>query len=719
MALIERAQKASFIELKKKPSEIVSVEVRNAGTNFFGKTYSYTLSDKTVYLKKIYEEIKVTYNTQVVSGYTPGIEQKFLNSQTGFFGDNIGIAALSSAGTTASTQRSSIEVSKNGSVLGLNVGGLVSLAENSQERVTTTDEPVVSILTDTVPGNSLSKTSTNKNDISTLTGTTVGDGFLAATITTGSPSGLNSALETEGIPVSKRKAALQAASTQPAVVEEVAVDTQPLTRISNSFSNQLIKTITRQSNFLGNPIGSFKLGGALGGFGFGSIGLPKTNLLGSLIGKLLGIPGANKVGDAVPGIPASVTLPTGTTPPPNIIDTTGSTNISQTVTTTTTIKPEIRNTTEPFNPKKTTAEFEGSTSSASDSNYVFEYVGGPEELKSELVNSSRVITTMVVHWTRTFSNLDWGSKEVGQLHTAWQTNKDNLPPGKTAVQRLLDLGVYSGLQFHYIIRKDGSIQRGRPLDIEGRVFTGFTKYAVHVAFVAGFTCPNGTPNKEKYLSSDSITPQQMNTFRDMVKIFDEAKNGSAEFVGFNQFTDLGMLGPGFDVPDFVANNFNKVSLYNNEDFKNGAEALSPTELLTRKPSISPVEPESVNNPPPTKPAPTPTPTPAGSTVDELGNIIPSQDKEDSENALWKQASADESRKKNDIDLVYDDYSNKLSDPSISETEKNKIETKYYNLYEDHRAAVLAKQRLKVRLIEEGYVYKESTGTWIHGSRYYG
>lgn len=42
MALIERAQKASFIELKKKPSEIVSVEVRNAGTNFFGKTYSYT-----------------------------------------------------------------------------------------------------------------------------------------------------------------------------------------------------------------------------------------------------------------------------------------------------------------------------------------------------------------------------------------------------------------------------------------------------------------------------------------------------------------------------------------------------------------------------------------------------------------------------------------------------------------------------------------------------
>lgn len=716
---IERAQKTSFITLSKKPIEVVSVQVRTAGTNFFGNTYSYTLTDKTIYLKKVYEEIKVDYNTQEQSGYDPGIQKNFLNGQTSFFGSNINIGALTTAGTTASSQRNSVEVSKNGSVLGLNVGGLVSLSENAQERTTTTDEPVVSVLTDTVTGVNLSKTSTNKNDISTLTGTTATDGFLSATITTGSPSGLNSALETEGIPPSKRKAALQESSTQPDVVEEVTVTTNPFSKITSSFGNQLIKTITTQNNFLGNPVGSLKLG-SLGGFGLGGLGIPKTNMLGALVGKLLGIPGANKIGDIVPGNPPGVTVPTGINPPSNIIETTGNTNISSTVKNTNVIPANVQNTSTPVNTKATTSEWEGWLSTTDNSTYKFEFVGGPEELKSEFVNSAREITTMVVHWSRTFSNLNWGSKEIGFMHTSWQSYKDNLPPGTTASQRLIDLGIYSGLQYHYIIKKDGSIERGRPIDIESRVAAGFAKYAVHVAFVAGYTCPNGTPNKENFLSSSSITPEQWKSFREVVKTFDEAKNGAGEFVGFNQFAKRINFakGPGFDVPEYMLSEYNKVSLYNEKDF-DSLDGLSPQEIVTRKPNKVPVEPAPVNNPPPTTPAPVPDPTPAGVEVDELGNIIPSQEQEDRENSLWAQANANENRTRNEVRSVYDSYNDKLSDPDISETERNKLETEYYNLYENHRNDVLARQRLKVRLIEEGYVYKESTGKWIHGSRYYG
>ena len=719
-----RGKKTNIVNLGENVVEIISVQGKRSDQSFFTNIRDYSVTGSQLIAKKIYDEIKVQIEDGVQTEFQKQMEKDFLNGQTSLFGGSINIENVNSAGTLAQDQRNSVEVSKNGSVLGINVGGLVSLTENVQERTTTTDEPVLSILTDTLTNVNLSETSSSKNDITTLTGKTTTDGFLNTTVTTGSPSGLNNSLIAANVPAERRRDILKEASTKPEVVEQVTVDTQntnPLLTIAAAFTKQRDVTIKKQNIALGNPIGSFKLD-QLGGFGAGLIGLAGVSALGSLIGKLTGItipsiPGVNipsipgvtpeipKLTDVqtIPSLPTGVVIPEGATTLPNIVEPTGQTNINKVVKTSTVISPTVRNTVEPRN-ITADKEFLGSVSSAKSSSYVFENIGGPEELKSELVNATRPITTMVVHWSRTFTNLDWGSKEIGQLHTSWQLG--NRPKGTDGAAFLTALGIKSGLQFHYVIRRDGTIQVGRPINIAGDLFTGFGNYALHVAFVGGFNCPNGTPNKENFLSSESYTPQQWNSFDEIVKAFDAAKNGAGEFVGFNQFTRIGMLGPGFDVPEYVASKYGKSTVYIPEDFnrEDGSDALSPSEIVTRKPQKPVENPTPPNNPPP---------EPVVLEVPEPG--VPTQNEIDSRNAEYEASIRTRNRLDNELSVLRAEFNEaKLTK---SKAELDKLEDEYYDLYEEQRNAHLATQNLKVNFINDNYLYVDKESKWIHGSQY--
>ena len=62
--MIQRAKNTNIIHLSAVPLEINSVTVKSAGNNFFTNINSYTLTGKTITLKKVYTEIKVDFLTQ-------------------------------------------------------------------------------------------------------------------------------------------------------------------------------------------------------------------------------------------------------------------------------------------------------------------------------------------------------------------------------------------------------------------------------------------------------------------------------------------------------------------------------------------------------------------------------------------------------------------------------------------------------------------------------
>ena len=689
----QRANLTNIVELNTDPVEIISVQGKRTDQTFFTNIQGYTVAGKTIITRKIYDEIKVQYEDGVKTQFQLGLEKNFLNGQMSLFGNNIEINKTQEAGKKAQSQRASVQVSKNGSVLGLNVGGLVSLAENVQEKIVTTDEPVISILTDTVQNVNLSKVSVSKSDISTLTGKATENGFLNVTLTTGAPVGLNTALSDAGVPASLRKAALEVASTVPSEVIEVSVDTNPLQKIASGFTKQIQKTVKTQNENLGNPLGFNKL--------LGQIGLPKTNVLGSLIGKLLGVVGISLPGDIMPSLPAGVSIPTDIPTPPDIIQSNSFTNISKNVNKPQLVSPQVKNSIPPYNPIAEGRKFQGVRSSTSNSTYVFEDIGGPEELKFELMNATRELTTMVVHWSKTPSDLDWGSKEIAELHTSTQVA--TRPDGISGPAFLESLDINGGLQFHYIIKKNGTIQRGRPVDISGPTLTGFGQYAVHVAFVAGFTCPSGTPNKEKFLSEASITSEQWKSFDELIKAFDAAKNGSAEFVGFNQMP-YGLTGPGFDVQEYVKSKFNKSTVYIPADF-NRTRALSPEEIISRTPVENPPKPTPVNNPPATEPPP-------------ILSDVPSQAEIDRRNAEWQDIERKIKRRQDRIERIKENLEKEQLNPNITAEERTaRLESRIARAESEITELQDQQQELRKKFNNDGYIFDNDVKRWIHESQY--
>ena len=173
-------------------------------------------------------------------------------------------------------------------------------------------------------------------------------------------------------------------------------------------------------------------------------------------------------------------------------------------------------------------------------NPVFPYISSTEELQAELRNVSREITEVVVHWTETTTNKNIGSEEINQYHLA-----ANL----------------EGIGYHYVIRRDGSLQRGRPINIEGQhsPLNNHNERSIGVVFVGGINVPSGTPNPENFVSVQSLTRSQFNTFDHLCRAFYSTYAGG-QIVGHNDIDET-EEDPGFDVREYVLANFGKNSLF--------------------------------------------------------------------------------------------------------------------------------------------------------------
>jgi N-acetylmuramoyl-L-alanine amidase len=192
--------------------------------------------------------------------------------------------------------------------------------------------------------------------------------------------------------------------------------------------------------------------------------------------------------------------------------------------------------------------------------YAFTYVSSLEELEAELRSATREITETVIHWTANYiDQAKVGADNIHQVH--------------------LQRG-FSGCGYHYIIKRDGRIQRGRPINQVGAHAKDFghNTYSIGISHVAGYNCVSGTPNPERYVSSDSISSAQWKAQKDFLTAFYRVFPGG-QVLGHYQCTTSGKIDPGFDVNAYIKNTFNKTNAL---IYANNQPPLSRDELINTR-----------------------------------------------------------------------------------------------------------------------------------------
>lgn len=166
----------------------------------------------------------------------------------------------------------------------------------------------------------------------------------------------------------------------------------------------------------------------------------------------------------------------------------------------------------------------------------FTTVGTSEELEAELRSNTRPVTEILVHSSNTGTN-------------------DNL----TAVELHERMKEYEdGILYHYVITRDGSIQRGRPVNIEIpviNVLNGHEKLSYMICLVGGLTIPTGDSwtikgpdDTDKYVGK-SYTSKQWAALKTFCDAAYKVTQG-IQIVGTN---NLGgdIRSPHFDVPAWI------------------------------------------------------------------------------------------------------------------------------------------------------------------------
>lgn len=204
----------------------------------------------------------------------------------------------------------------------------------------------------------------------------------------------------------------------------------------------------------------------------------------------------------------------------------------------------------------------------SDPNSKFSIIHSYDELEADMRSASREITEYVLHWSESATN---------QFLTAEDLND-----------------IQDGIRYHYVILKNGQIQKGLPINQPGNhiptdvvantveqnnpnalAFQGeaqaingekdatsgrtadHNKYSIGVCIIGGIAAPAGAPEYERFLSKNSITDAQWKTIDGMFDIFFKVFPGGQAF-GHNNI-EPNEPDPGFDVQSYVAKRLDKLN----------------------------------------------------------------------------------------------------------------------------------------------------------------
>ena len=189
---------------------------------------------------------------------------------------------------------------------------------------------------------------------------------------------------------------------------------------------------------------------------------------------------------------------------------------------------------------------------------VFPYVNSKEELQLEIRKTTRDVSEIVVHATESYTNVNIGSEEIHIRH--------------------IEAG-HDGIQYHYVIRRDGTLQRGMPTDTPSTAsaILGHDKNCIDVVLVGGVNVPSEADYPLLNLSASSFTQAQMKTLEAICESF-YLKVSGGQVMGHNAI-DRNSQDPYFDVVSYVENKFGKKSVY--KDLLTET-SLSLKDLITKR-----------------------------------------------------------------------------------------------------------------------------------------
>lgn len=133
------------------------------------------------------------------------------------------------------------------------------------------------------------------------------------------------------------------------------------------------------------------------------------------------------------------------------------------------------------------------------------------------------VAFIVVHCTATRASQDFGVDDIRVMHLK---------------RGFFDVG------YHYVIKRDGTVQPGRPLDRQGAHVAGYNHLSVGVALVGGVKEDGVTPE-------DNFTAAQFESLKSVLAELRE-KFPHAEVLGHRDMPNVHKACPSFDVRHEIA-----------------------------------------------------------------------------------------------------------------------------------------------------------------------
>ena len=180
-----------------------------------------------------------------------------------------------------------------------------------------------------------------------------------------------------------------------------------------------------------------------------------------------------------------------------------------------------------------------------------DYISSVEELEYEMGSMTRDISEIILHWSETYTDANLSAESLQELTGA----------GRNA--------------YHLIVKRDGSVQRGVPMNATGDHcdINNHNAYSIGVCLIGGINVSSGDTELEQ-LGANSITRSQFNSLYHIFRTFFNHYPGGQALGHMD--VDVSQDDPGFDVRDYAYNNFNKTSLYTDPL---NQSALSPSDIL--------------------------------------------------------------------------------------------------------------------------------------------
>jgi N-acetylmuramoyl-L-alanine amidase len=141
------------------------------------------------------------------------------------------------------------------------------------------------------------------------------------------------------------------------------------------------------------------------------------------------------------------------------------------------------------------------------------------------------IDFICVHCSATPSTMNWGADDIRRLHRSkgWR-----------------DIG------YHYVIKRDGVLEKGRSDNIPGAHEPRINKRSLSICMIGGSPATN-TPEYRKGLGEDNYTDAQWTALRSIVTKL-HTKYPDAEVLGHRDVPGVAKACPSFDVKAWWAAN---------------------------------------------------------------------------------------------------------------------------------------------------------------------